>query len=641
MYPKISIIIPIYNIEDFLEDTLKCLVNQTFINEIEVLMIDDGSTDNSRYIVEKYALDYDNFHAFHKTNGGSSSARNYGIDHAKGEYIHFLDGDDYVAQDSYERLYKIATEHDSDIVTAPIVRFKRYNLLDGIFYKNSLKNIPHDIYETRFEANPELIWDLFITNKLYKKDFLDKNNLRLFEIDRAYCDDVPFSLKSYLLAENISISTDFFYYWRIRENNNHSQTQNVVETENFLDRMHSIKMCNDIFREDVDNEVFKESFYRKILDYDLYTHFSKFHVYGPENHSEIMDQANEILGFVPEKIKEQLVSFKKIIFKMVEHRDIEELSKFTEAIANLKQDSHALDYLSPQYSKYIDLEKEALDKTLFVKSHKVYLDNDDLNIEFKEGIKYLDEDYPHRTIAKLIDGNGEEHPLKLSENKISIPIELILDRNHMRIMMEYVADSFTKERFLTNYKRKVIALKDCDIEIGVGMNQEMFIDIRPKNDLKIEIGEVLPDNGILEFRGVSTDNVDRVYLQNVITFEKMFYPVQSVKKDSNYEISFSIPHDDIISLPIKKWELRVDGTFNKIRIDKRCGFYMHHNYVYVINARRKLLVSDDIYNSSETLKEYYDKITELREANRDLNKSIKKKDNITFMDFLRGLFKRK
>ena len=77
--PKISVIIPVYNVEDYLEDTLNSLLNQTIIDDIEILMIDDGSSDDSTYIIERYALDYDNFHAFHKENGGQGVARNYGL----------------------------------------------------------------------------------------------------------------------------------------------------------------------------------------------------------------------------------------------------------------------------------------------------------------------------------------------------------------------------------------------------------------------------------------------------------------------------------------------------------------------------------------------------------------------------------
>ena len=84
MNPKISVVVPVYNVERYLEYALNSLVQQTFIDDIEVLMIDDGSTDNSRYIMEKYALDYENFHAYHKENEGLSITRNYGLKLAKG-----------------------------------------------------------------------------------------------------------------------------------------------------------------------------------------------------------------------------------------------------------------------------------------------------------------------------------------------------------------------------------------------------------------------------------------------------------------------------------------------------------------------------------------------------------------------------
>ena len=79
---KISVILPIYNVEFYLEETLNCLLDQTIVDDIEVLMIDDGSTDDSRYIIEKYALDYDNFHAFHKKNEGQGIARNFALNFA-------------------------------------------------------------------------------------------------------------------------------------------------------------------------------------------------------------------------------------------------------------------------------------------------------------------------------------------------------------------------------------------------------------------------------------------------------------------------------------------------------------------------------------------------------------------------------
>jgi glycosyltransferase involved in cell wall biosynthesis len=75
--PKISVILPIYNVEPYIEECLDSILNQTMIDDLEVIMVDDGSSDDSRYTIERYALDHDNFHAYHKENEGSGIARNY------------------------------------------------------------------------------------------------------------------------------------------------------------------------------------------------------------------------------------------------------------------------------------------------------------------------------------------------------------------------------------------------------------------------------------------------------------------------------------------------------------------------------------------------------------------------------------
>ena len=93
---KISVIVPVYNAGFYLRDSLDSLLNQTMLEDIEVIMVDDGSNDNSRYIIEEYALDHENFFAYHKKKEGLTFARNFGMDLANGEYIAFLDADDYI-----------------------------------------------------------------------------------------------------------------------------------------------------------------------------------------------------------------------------------------------------------------------------------------------------------------------------------------------------------------------------------------------------------------------------------------------------------------------------------------------------------------------------------------------------------------
>ena len=102
---RISVIIPVYNVEEYLRDALDSILNQTMIDDIEVIMVNDGSTDNSKFIIDEYAENYENFHAFHKKNEGQAIARNFGLELARGEYIHFMDADDYLPPKAYENLY--------------------------------------------------------------------------------------------------------------------------------------------------------------------------------------------------------------------------------------------------------------------------------------------------------------------------------------------------------------------------------------------------------------------------------------------------------------------------------------------------------------------------------------------------------
>ena len=176
--PKISVIIPVYNTGDYLEETLMSLLNQTMIDDIEVLMIDDGSTDDSRYIIEKYALDYDNFHAYHKENEGQGVARNYALKFAKGEYIHFFDSDDYLPPNAYETLYGHALKNRDDMVIFNVSYFSFYNNWENLLFKNCYNKLSENIYSTRLTDYLDMLWDTITCNKLYKKEFLEKNLIK-------------------------------------------------------------------------------------------------------------------------------------------------------------------------------------------------------------------------------------------------------------------------------------------------------------------------------------------------------------------------------------------------------------------------------------------------------------------------------
>lgn len=163
--PKVSVIVPVYNVESYLEKCLESLVNQT-LKDIEIIIVNDGSPDNSQKIIDRYTKKYKNIKAYLKENGGLSDARNYGLKKASGKYIAFLDSDDYVTTDMYESMYKKAISGNFDMVVCDL----NYIYDDKIVkaYSN-IKDDTTNIKKTMLNIYPAA-W-----NKIFKKDLFNKN----------------------------------------------------------------------------------------------------------------------------------------------------------------------------------------------------------------------------------------------------------------------------------------------------------------------------------------------------------------------------------------------------------------------------------------------------------------------------------
>ena len=181
--PFISVIVPIYNAEKYLKDCLDSLVNQT-LNNIEIILIDDGSTDKSSKIVDKYASKYSNVIAKHVKNGGVSKARNRGLKLAKGDYIAFIDSDDSIDLTTYEKMYYKAISNDLDIVGC-----NTYIIYPGKLV-NCNSNIPLLSKENEDDKKITLIYSYaVIWNKIYKRSLLE--NIE-FKEGSNFCEDVEF-----------------------------------------------------------------------------------------------------------------------------------------------------------------------------------------------------------------------------------------------------------------------------------------------------------------------------------------------------------------------------------------------------------------------------------------------------------------
>lgn len=216
--PKVSVIVPVYNVEKYLIKSLDSLVNQT-LEDIEIIVVNDGSTDNSKKIIEIYKEKYKNkIKYLEKTNGGLSDARNFGIPHATGEYIAFLDSDDYVELDTYEKMYNKAKEENADMVECDFIwEYPNKTKIDiGIIYTNKKEMLTY----ARVVA-----W-----NKLIKRDLLEKYKIE-FPKGLRY-EDVEFFYKMVPYYNKVSFVKEPLIHYIQRESSI-SKVQNERTKEIF------------------------------------------------------------------------------------------------------------------------------------------------------------------------------------------------------------------------------------------------------------------------------------------------------------------------------------------------------------------------------------------------------------------------
>lgn len=254
---KISVIIPMYNVENYIEQCLESVICQDF-NEKEIIIIDDGSIDRSYDIACRYSEKYNYIQIFKQKNQGQSVARNKGISYAKGEYIFFLDSDDYISKGSLEYLYKICKKNDLDII-----KTEWYALLEESNEKKLNKSLLIDIHnkvitcEEYFKRAINSWYNVIPWNGLIKKSFLEKFNIRFPE--GIQFEDNTFALKVYTSNLNAKImQIEYpFYYVRIRQG---STTTEVIKPKKIYDMLSNIYIMNEFI-----NKYEKENEFKNLL----------------------------------------------------------------------------------------------------------------------------------------------------------------------------------------------------------------------------------------------------------------------------------------------------------------------------------------------------------------------------------------
>lgn len=221
--PKVSIIVPVYNVEKFLDRCLKSIVNQT-LKEIEIICVNDGSTDNSLQILENFAKQDNRITILNQKNSGQSTARNRGIDKASGIYLGFVDSDDWVDLNYFEKLYTSAEKYNCDMAASGIIRLHKWNKKFHLKFEEEKVT---DNTDEKFELCdvPELS---YVWNKIYKRESFIQKKLQFEE--GIFFEDVIMTPKIlYYLGKLVTVPDTYYYYWR---NPNSTVTKRTDKVKN-------------------------------------------------------------------------------------------------------------------------------------------------------------------------------------------------------------------------------------------------------------------------------------------------------------------------------------------------------------------------------------------------------------------------
>ncbi len=296
---KVSIIIPVYNPGKLLEKCLESAIHQT-LEDIEIICINDGSTDDSIDILNKYQSQDTRIKVFNQENTGAGHARNVALEKANGEYIIFLDADDWIEKDMCETLYNQAQKLDCDMILFDVLRHLKNNVTKTLVHFPNFDENPNEFTFDYEYARNKVFNGIFgvIWCKFYRKSFIDENNIR-FKNHKMF-NDVEFHIKTMLLAESIGYCPKIFYHYvRIGQDTLQESFSSSESVMCFYDVMKGIeRILNDLNM--------MGNFRMEYLDYACYYFKTKLNQIDNKHQEAFFEKVKsflETLKATPEELK--------------------------------------------------------------------------------------------------------------------------------------------------------------------------------------------------------------------------------------------------------------------------------------------------------------------------------------------------
>ena len=229
--PKVSVVIPVYNVEKYLEECIKSIQNQT-LKELEIICVNDGSPDGSLAILERLAKDDDRIVIINQENAGAGAARNNGVKHARGKYIGFVDSDDSIEPNMYEEMYEKAEATDAEMVISGEIETTEGDNMTFPLAASEVKPEYLELGTFRAIEYPEILQNVFLWNRLYLRSFWMDNQLVIPE-KRKFAEDVLICTQTSVLPKKVAyVKGPHYHYRNFRED---SLSDTLAKSQKKLD----------------------------------------------------------------------------------------------------------------------------------------------------------------------------------------------------------------------------------------------------------------------------------------------------------------------------------------------------------------------------------------------------------------------
>jgi CDP-glycerol glycerophosphotransferase (TagB/SpsB family) len=308
----ISVVVPFYNNAALLGDCLASIAAQTYRN-LQVVMVDDGSTDGSAAIARDQAVADPRFELVSQDNRGPGAARNRGVAVASGEFLAFVDADDLLPPDAYATMLAVLERTGSDFVSGGVLRLSADGLGRSGLHSRAIKARR---LRTHISRAPELFYDISVWNKLFRRSFWDAAQLSLPE--GMLWEDLVAMTKAHVLARCVDVITEPVYHWRDRDKGARSITQSRTDIGNIRDRITALHMIDDFLRERGTPAMLRQHQHKALIN-DLWLYVGDLPGTGAAYQREFVDLTAGYLREVTLGLTDDLPATRKLAYYLIAH----------------------------------------------------------------------------------------------------------------------------------------------------------------------------------------------------------------------------------------------------------------------------------------------------------------------------------